>query len=223
MKRYLVRIGSGAGALVVTGFFALALAPDAYGHIRRGDETQLPGGCGAALRDAVLSVYPSANIATVQSWELERTYTDQATPLGAKAGGEYQVTMSGDEWWAKVQADGYEAWPSCGEDTDADTVTVCLRKDLVALNTAQRQSHAPLFSGDCVLDDDGNPLAWGDVTRVVFKRSSGPPIYDEDGVMTGRGASVVTVQPEYLTAEAKGSEVARLQRLGKSVAPVAPE
>ena len=197
MKRYIA--GGGAIAAVVL-FFALTLPTDALGYVRNGDTTPIPDGCGAKLKDAIQSVYPGAPIADTQRWYCRRTLEEgEPDPRGAFCYGEYELTLSGDEWHARTAADGISAWPALSVDEEADTVRVRRQTPAALLTAAQRQAHAPLFAG-CVLDDNGEALAWGEIVDVNFVRDP------ELGV---------TVHPFYLASEAKGSTIARLQREGK--------
>jgi hypothetical protein len=197
MKRY---IAGGGAAIAVILFFALTLPTDALGYVREGDATEIPDGCGVKLRDAIQSVYPSAPIADTQRWYCRRTLDDEKNPMGAHCYGEYDLTISGDEWHARTAADGLGAWPSLSEDEDADTVTVRRRTPGADLNAAQRAAHAPLFAG-CILDDNEDPLTWGKIVDVNFTRDP------ESGT--------VIVKPFYIASEPKGSTIARLQREGK--------
>lgn len=196
MKRYI----AGGGAIVaVTLFFTLLIPSDALGYIRHGDKTALPAGCGAKLKTAIQSVYPGAPIEDTQSWYCRRTLDDETNPLGAHCYGTYDLTMSGDAWHAATAADGMGAWPALSVDEAADTVRVRRRTPGFDLDAAQRVAHALLFDG-CVLDDLGDPLAWGEIVEVKFSRD--PKLGIE-------------VKPVYLASEAKGSTIAKLQIEGK--------
>jgi len=204
MKRY---IAGGGTVVAVILFFSLTLPSDALGYIRHGDKTEIPAGCGIKLRDAIQSVYPNALIADVQSWYCRRTLKDEANPTGAFCYGTYDLTMTGDDWFAATVADGLSAWHALSEDEDLDTVRVRRQTPGVLLDAAQKVAHAPLFAG-CILDDNETALAWGEIVDVKFSR----------GIDT-----VVMVELAYLASEPKGSTIARLQREGKVSATVVEE
>jgi len=180
MRKYLAITASLASAAVVW----YALPPGGYAYERSDGTYPLPSGCAPHVVTAVQSVFPEADISSVQEWGCAQvSVCAQEDPESgecqvwehdkARCEGSYHKVLTGAQWWARATRDGFRAWSPVSIDRDAGTVTVLQRTGSRVLDAAQTQAHAALLANSCLLDADAEVVPWNEMSRFVISRSDG--------------------------------------------------